>query len=602
MDTSSELTDIESDYETTVKKKGKKASAKDHKGWRLRNVLKVPRATTYTAQALYDQILSCDINLEPEYQRDVVWTESKQIGIIDSVFRNFYIPPIIFAVNVDEDGAETKTCIDGKQRLTSIHKFMDGLIPHKDPFTGEKLWYKDINTGGRGPKKQLLPEKYRRLFANKQIVCVEYQGITDPDEREIFQRVQLGMALTPAEKLQIIKTDRADFVRQLQNEYMKENGYLGPQYLPWDVSRGSDYRGIAQAICCMDTFSNPKAPQPALPVLERWLSVEDPLPSATRKSMEDAFKKFVALVKDDKLNRVFSDPARISPLEFMGISLFIFVHKDKATLAQLSAGIHTMRLELRVQYLDIRQNNRVTKALTDFIRAWRPGGSTSTAKAQKEKKGTATGTKRKRTSKNKDDDDDDVDEEDMDVDGRSEESTSRAPAAKKANTTQKASSTARASMSASTAPAPAVKTEPRLEPVSVPATDRLASLRQAKEEVARKKAERDAQNPPNVPRAHIMTQQRNGTQPNPQKLPSPSQTYSTPGGIPHPEQTQGHAATQNLMDVMKARQEGGASSASQRLPGRERDRDYDRDHDRDRDRAKTHDRRDSGSFSQRGGR
>lgn len=56
MDTSSELTDITSDdYETTVKKKGKKTSAKDHKGWKLRNVLKVPRATTYTAQALYGE-------------------------------------------------------------------------------------------------------------------------------------------------------------------------------------------------------------------------------------------------------------------------------------------------------------------------------------------------------------------------------------------------------------------------------------------------------------------------------------------------------------------------------------------------------------------
>ena len=27
---------------------------------------------------------------------DVVWSELKQIGLIDSIFRNFYIPPIIF--------------------------------------------------------------------------------------------------------------------------------------------------------------------------------------------------------------------------------------------------------------------------------------------------------------------------------------------------------------------------------------------------------------------------------------------------------------------------------------------------------------------------
>ncbi len=64
-----------------------------------------------------DQIHGCDINLEPDYQRgqslpvlcvqlgltltilDVVWPEGKQIGIIDSVFRNFYIPPVIFGMS-----------------------------------------------------------------------------------------------------------------------------------------------------------------------------------------------------------------------------------------------------------------------------------------------------------------------------------------------------------------------------------------------------------------------------------------------------------------------------------------------------------------------
>src|SRR5262245_52125193 len=74
---------------------------------------------------------------------DVVWPEHKQIGVIDSIIRNFYLPPVIFckqqqtfyllsivcsllkinsAVNNFEDGSETRTCIDGKQRLTSIYR------------------------------------------------------------------------------------------------------------------------------------------------------------------------------------------------------------------------------------------------------------------------------------------------------------------------------------------------------------------------------------------------------------------------------------------------------------------------------------------------
>jgi hypothetical protein len=82
------------------------------------------------------------IDLNPSYQRgnaprpvafslklsnslrslDVVWPEAKQIGLIDSIFRNFYIPPIVFAVRLDEEGEEVRICVDGKQ-VRSSNKF-----------------------------------------------------------------------------------------------------------------------------------------------------------------------------------------------------------------------------------------------------------------------------------------------------------------------------------------------------------------------------------------------------------------------------------------------------------------------------------------------
>jgi hypothetical protein len=50
----SDLTDLESDNYTETKSK-KKSTAKSggKPGYKIRNALKVPRATTYTAQALY---------------------------------------------------------------------------------------------------------------------------------------------------------------------------------------------------------------------------------------------------------------------------------------------------------------------------------------------------------------------------------------------------------------------------------------------------------------------------------------------------------------------------------------------------------------------
>jgi hypothetical protein len=50
----SDLTDLDSadEYKEKPKKKAGPKTAKDG-GYRIRNALKVPRATTYTAQALY---------------------------------------------------------------------------------------------------------------------------------------------------------------------------------------------------------------------------------------------------------------------------------------------------------------------------------------------------------------------------------------------------------------------------------------------------------------------------------------------------------------------------------------------------------------------
>jgi hypothetical protein len=136
-DSDSDLTEDDGDYKPSISSRSKKTGAATQKqgGYRIKGVLKVPRPTTYTTQAIYgvslrvggmgsstqslffcgdlEQIISSDINLEPEYQRgefltrsrrlivldvviDVVWPEAKQIGIIDSIFRNFYIPPVIF--------------------------------------------------------------------------------------------------------------------------------------------------------------------------------------------------------------------------------------------------------------------------------------------------------------------------------------------------------------------------------------------------------------------------------------------------------------------------------------------------------------------------
>jgi len=50
-DNYSEISEAESEYAESTSKKGKKKAKQEN--YKIRNALKVPRATTYTAQALY---------------------------------------------------------------------------------------------------------------------------------------------------------------------------------------------------------------------------------------------------------------------------------------------------------------------------------------------------------------------------------------------------------------------------------------------------------------------------------------------------------------------------------------------------------------------
>ncbi|KAL0572538.1 hypothetical protein V5O48_009417 [Marasmius crinis-equi] len=406
-DDESILTDLEDELEddedeVSATQKGRKRSGGAYK---LRNALKPPRATTYTAQALYQQIHNGDIELDPEYQRGVVWHKEKQIKLIDSILRNFYIPPIIFAYHCDDDGAETRICIDGKQRLTSIHLFMDGIIPHKDHYTSELLWFKDNGDGKT--KKTILPEKYRKIFSNKQIVCVEYLELRDQDERDIFRRVQLGVALTAAEKMNVIATPRTEFIRLLMSRFLTEDT-LGNPEIPWSHARGTDFKCLALSVFCISRLGGAAFPGSAQ--LESWLSetkgdsarfgsksgrsrakeADDgdyderegiPLAESFKKKVLETFDTLAQLINDKKYNQAFrpcSAAEKISPLEMTGIPILIYSvyvapppcsparGDDRVSLQRLSDLILLMRAYLHKTHKDVRLNSRVGKDMLQF--------------------------------------------------------------------------------------------------------------------------------------------------------------------------------------------------------------------------------------------
>ncbi|KIJ49478.1 hypothetical protein M422DRAFT_27843 [Sphaerobolus stellatus SS14] len=338
--------------------------------FKIHGQLKPPRAAPWSTLDLHSHIHQGRIDLSPPYQRDVVWPASKQIGLIDSIFRNYYIPPIIFTIARDEEtGMETRVCVDGKQRLTSITKFMDGKIPYRDPATKRNFWYTCAEKGSRA-KRIELPEQYKKHFARKQITCVEYADLVPGTERDIFQRVQLGMSLTSAEKLQAVASPLALMIQELQVQHIHGPNGLN-DHLSWEIKRGRDFQNMASlCYCCwnLPNFATPSATK-----LEKWLNSEAVPSENFINQVRSVLTTFIELASSEEYNQAFTQvDQRLAPVEFIFIGLLLAKMRH-CSYKDMGKQALELRQYTRSQHKDIRSNERVMKSMWTFVQGVKTG-------------------------------------------------------------------------------------------------------------------------------------------------------------------------------------------------------------------------------------
>ncbi|KAF8195808.1 hypothetical protein K438DRAFT_1826554 [Mycena galopus ATCC 62051] len=320
-----------------------------------------PKTQILTIRELHSLIHEGNIDLNPPYQREIVWPTQKQALLIDSLFRKFYIPPVVFAVTQDEDGVPTRVCVDGKQRLTSIQRFLDGQLAYAQ---SKKNWY---YTCPESTKKQRLqlPDDVKREFDSKPITCVEYSDLTPAMEREIFQRVQLGMPLTTAEKLAAIHSPWTEWITQLETKHISVDEGLSTK-LTWETKRGREWQNVAQFVYCCDGADEENVPTQHK--MDKWLSRVDAPGEQFKREIDEALAEFVYIASDNALFKIAFDRQhpRIAPIEFVFIGVLIYVLR-KATRMERAQAIYHLRADIREQFLDIRFNEKVGKAMWRLI-------------------------------------------------------------------------------------------------------------------------------------------------------------------------------------------------------------------------------------------
>jgi hypothetical protein len=144
-------------------------------------------------RTIVSRIESGDIDLQPDFQRGEVWSDAKKQRLIDSVLREWHVPPI-HVIEVTETSRQE--VLDGQQRLASIRDFVNNLVEVDgaiEPFDPEIAALD-------GMRYYELPDQWRRRFDQFTIRVFRIIDYRPGEPGELFYRLNQPTNLTAAEQ------------------------------------------------------------------------------------------------------------------------------------------------------------------------------------------------------------------------------------------------------------------------------------------------------------------------------------------------------------------------------------------------------------------
>lgn len=144
-------------------------------------------------ETLVGRIKRKDLDLQPDFQRGEIWPQAKQQRLIDSILRDWHVPPI--HVILEGEGRRTSV-LDGQQRLAAIRDFVLNKFPvdgHIEPHSDE------ISSFHRSYFYE-LPTDIQRTFLSFPIRMFTIVDYRSSEPGELFYRLNQPTTLTAAEQ------------------------------------------------------------------------------------------------------------------------------------------------------------------------------------------------------------------------------------------------------------------------------------------------------------------------------------------------------------------------------------------------------------------
>lgn len=182
-----------------------------------------------------------NLTIRPPYQREMVYSESQQAAVIDSIMHDYPINAMYWMISErDASGKPVKfECLDGQQRTLSICHYRDGDFP--------------VAIGGSPKFYGNLSIEQQNQFNNYKIMVYFCEG-TDDERLEWFKRINIsGESLTEQEIRNAVYV--GPWTASAKKTFSRTGCYaynLGSNYLKGDTIRQEYLETVIKWACDKD--------------------------------------------------------------------------------------------------------------------------------------------------------------------------------------------------------------------------------------------------------------------------------------------------------------------------------------------------------------
>jgi hypothetical protein len=234
--------------------------------------------------------------------------------------------------------------------------------------TNKYRWFCDASNR----QKNVLSEDSQKMFLGKEFVSFEFKDLSPEQEEDLFARVQMGVQLSPAEKMRASSGPWQELAKLFVEDFPEVYSLLK------DRARAKDFQLTLSCFSQVLEVMHPTAAdgnpilKTSLHALPKLLSNKDALDDGIKSHLASIWNIFKDLLSHDEdtftnANKYLRGVQTFAPMEMVAVMVLISMYSKTRNKELLLGDIQTMREAIRENFADIRMNSQLWKFVWKFL-------------------------------------------------------------------------------------------------------------------------------------------------------------------------------------------------------------------------------------------